>query len=60
MKIPRQDILRVKRDKLVFFDNSIEVYTTNGKILFTSFFSREKAYQDIIELIEPIEQPEII
>lgn len=41
-------------------NNAIELVTTNGSILFTNFFSRDKAYIHIIHHLKPLQQPELL
>ncbi len=54
MKIPREDILKVEKQKTWFImNNCIELTTKSGKIILTSFFSRDMAYDDIIRITRP-------
>ena len=45
IQIPKEDIKKIeKRSNVLLFDNSISLTTINGEMLFTSFFSRDEAY----------------
>lgn len=51
--IPKKDIKKIeKRFNAVIFDNSISITTVNGEIFFTSFFSRNEAYDMICSAME--------
>lgn len=49
LNIPKQEIIRIqKRTKGFIFENSLSVETPKGQLFFTSFFSRDAAYEVII------------
>ena len=53
MQIPRQDIKKIeKKTNAIVFDNSIAVTTVNGEVFFTSFFSRNEAYDLICQALD--------
>lgn len=51
IEIPKVDIIDVKKQYNMIFDNSLEVHTRNVIFFFTSFVSREKCYAIIREVI---------
>jgi hypothetical protein len=45
IQFPKQDITKIeKRLNALFMDNSISITTVQGELFFTSFFSRNEAY----------------
>jgi len=53
IQIPKKDIRKVeKRQNVIVFDNSISVTTVNGEVFFTSFFSRNEAYDLICSAMD--------
>lgn len=53
IQIPRKDIKKVeKRLNAIVFDNSISVTTVNGEVFFTSFFSRNEAFDLICSALD--------
>ena len=51
--IPVADVLSVeKRVNALIFDNAISIKTVNGEIVFASFFTRDKAFQVLTQLLK--------
>lgn len=49
--VPKEDMLKLEKStNAMIFDNSISIYTSKGKLFFTSFIYRDKAYDKIIQL----------
>jgi len=52
IEIPKKDIKKIeKRQNALVFDNSISITTVHGEMFFTSFFSRNQAYDKILQAL---------
>ena len=53
LEIPRTDIKKIeKKYNAIIFDNSISITTVNGEIFFTSFVSRDHAFDLICKTFD--------